>query len=262
MIDSITILGGCGKLGEAEPVRRIEMKMGDVVSIVGPTGSGKTTLINDIELFADGNTPTGRRILINGSDAADGIPRRPGPEPDRPDHAAHDVSVRPAGERVPAARTRESAVDSPEPSGRSGGTDARFRQPAHRRTDPGREPDDGAFRRADAGAADRRRDDPLQHADRAAGRGGERGHPSDARAGAAAGVSEDLHLRHPRSAHRAAFGLPDRDEARDGDPGDPHGRGGAKILAAREKLDDILSRLRDRIRHGERIVGQELEGLA
>jgi ABC-type lipoprotein export system ATPase subunit len=41
--------------------------MGDVVSIVGPTGSGKTTLINDIELFADANTPTGRRILINGA---------------------------------------------------------------------------------------------------------------------------------------------------------------------------------------------------
>ena len=47
-------------------MQRIELKMGDVVSIVGPTGSGKTTLINDIELFADGNTQTGRRILING----------------------------------------------------------------------------------------------------------------------------------------------------------------------------------------------------
>jgi ABC-type lipoprotein export system ATPase subunit len=41
--------------------------MGDIVSIVGPTGSGKTTLINDIELFASANTPTGRSILINGS---------------------------------------------------------------------------------------------------------------------------------------------------------------------------------------------------
>jgi ABC-type lipoprotein export system ATPase subunit len=40
--------------------------MGDVVSVVGRTGSGKTTLINDIELFADADTPTGRRILING----------------------------------------------------------------------------------------------------------------------------------------------------------------------------------------------------
>ncbi len=40
--------------------------MGDVVSVVGPTGSGKTTLINDLELFADANTPTGRRVLVNG----------------------------------------------------------------------------------------------------------------------------------------------------------------------------------------------------
>ncbi|WP_242465247.1 ATP-binding cassette domain-containing protein [Rhodospirillum rubrum] len=43
--------------------------MGDVVSIVGPTGSGKTTLINDIELFANADTPTGRRVLINGERA-------------------------------------------------------------------------------------------------------------------------------------------------------------------------------------------------
>ncbi len=67
MIEAITILGGRGKSGDPEPVQRIDLRMGDVVSIVGPTGSGKTTLINDIELFADANTPTGRRILINGA---------------------------------------------------------------------------------------------------------------------------------------------------------------------------------------------------
>ncbi len=66
MIDTITILGGNGKAHAAELVQRIDLKMGDVVSIVGPTGSGKTTLINDIELFANGDTPTGRRVLING----------------------------------------------------------------------------------------------------------------------------------------------------------------------------------------------------
>lgn len=66
MIQSITILSGHSRSGEPEPVQRIDMQMGDVVSIVGPTGSGKTTLINDIELFADSNTQTGRRILING----------------------------------------------------------------------------------------------------------------------------------------------------------------------------------------------------
>jgi len=66
MIDRITLIGGNGKDGAPEPVGEVELKMGDVVSIVGPTGSGKTTLINDIELFADGSTPTGRRVLING----------------------------------------------------------------------------------------------------------------------------------------------------------------------------------------------------
>jgi ABC-type lipoprotein export system ATPase subunit len=66
MIDTITILNGHGRSGEADAVTRLDLKMGDVVSIVGPTGSGKTTFINDIELFADANTPTGRRILING----------------------------------------------------------------------------------------------------------------------------------------------------------------------------------------------------
>jgi ABC-type lipoprotein export system ATPase subunit len=66
MIESITILGGHNRAGVREAVERIDMKMGDVISIVGPTGSGKTTLINDLELFADANTQTGRRMLING----------------------------------------------------------------------------------------------------------------------------------------------------------------------------------------------------
>lgn len=67
MIDRISIITGIGKSGIHEPVERIDMHMGDIVSIVGPTGSGKTTLINDIELFANYDTPTKRCILINGS---------------------------------------------------------------------------------------------------------------------------------------------------------------------------------------------------
>lgn len=64
-IFKITIRGGQGKDGQPENVEQFDLKMGDIVSIVGPTGCGKTTLINDIELFANRNTPSGRQILIN-----------------------------------------------------------------------------------------------------------------------------------------------------------------------------------------------------
>ncbi|VVB77138.1 Trehalose/maltose import ATP-binding protein MalK [uncultured archaeon] len=68
-IKKLTIIGGHGKDGQPEPTREVTLKMGDIVSIVGPTGCGKTTLINDIELFANENTPSGRKVLIN-----DGVP--------------------------------------------------------------------------------------------------------------------------------------------------------------------------------------------
>jgi ABC-type lipoprotein export system ATPase subunit len=65
MIEKISIFAGHGRGEHVDSVPRIDFFMGDVVSIVVPTGSGKTTLINDLELFANADTPTGRRILIN-----------------------------------------------------------------------------------------------------------------------------------------------------------------------------------------------------
>ena len=65
-VNKITLFGGFGKDGSAEKVKEFSMEVGDIVSIVGPTGCGKTTLINDIELFANQNTPSGRRVEING----------------------------------------------------------------------------------------------------------------------------------------------------------------------------------------------------
>ena len=65
-VKEIRIIGGVGKDGQKELVDEIVLKMGDIVSIVGPTGCGKTTLINDIELFANEDTPTKRKVLLNG----------------------------------------------------------------------------------------------------------------------------------------------------------------------------------------------------
>jgi ABC-type lipoprotein export system ATPase subunit len=65
-IESITIRGGVCKDGTPEPIPEVELRMGEVVSIVGHTGSGKTMLINDVEVFANRNTPSMRTILVNG----------------------------------------------------------------------------------------------------------------------------------------------------------------------------------------------------
>ncbi|MCK9220349.1 MAG: ATP-binding cassette domain-containing protein [Bacteroidales bacterium] len=64
-VHKITVYGGFGKDDSEEKVKEFSLEVGDIVSIVGPTGCGKTTLINDIELFANQNTPSGRRITIN-----------------------------------------------------------------------------------------------------------------------------------------------------------------------------------------------------
>lgn len=65
-ITELTILGGHAKDGSDEKVRKLTVRVGEVVCIVGPTGSGKSRLLGDIEWVARGDTPTGRHILING----------------------------------------------------------------------------------------------------------------------------------------------------------------------------------------------------
>lgn len=80
-IHKITILGGIGKDGSKEKVEIAELRMGDIISIVGPTGCGKTTLINDIELFANQNTPSGRIIMINDEPVPEDITYDPAKHP-------------------------------------------------------------------------------------------------------------------------------------------------------------------------------------
>lgn len=58
-------MAGVNRKGEKESFDRLDLNAGDTISIVGPTGSGKTAFISDIELMAQGDTATRRRILIN-----------------------------------------------------------------------------------------------------------------------------------------------------------------------------------------------------
>jgi len=69
-IASLTLVGGHDKSGQPENVE-LTLRPGDIVCIVGPTGSGKSRLLADIECLAQGDTPTGRRVLIDGAPPAD-----------------------------------------------------------------------------------------------------------------------------------------------------------------------------------------------
>ncbi len=65
-LKSLTILPGFNKDGVAEDYKELTLKPSQIISVVGPTGSGKSRLLEDIEWIANGDTPSGRRILING----------------------------------------------------------------------------------------------------------------------------------------------------------------------------------------------------
>jgi ABC-type lipoprotein export system ATPase subunit len=64
-VHSLTIIAGQDKDGNSEGFERVTIYKGEVISIVGPTGSGKSRLLADIEWTASKDTPTLRTILIN-----------------------------------------------------------------------------------------------------------------------------------------------------------------------------------------------------
>ncbi len=67
-VSSLTILHGRDKNGNEEK-NDLTISVGEIIAIVGPTGSGKSRLLADIEWIADRDTPTNRKILINGEEA-------------------------------------------------------------------------------------------------------------------------------------------------------------------------------------------------
>lgn len=64
-IREISIIGGADKDGLPENAD-LTIKPGETIGIVGPTGSGKSRFLCDIECLAQGDTPTKRYIKLNG----------------------------------------------------------------------------------------------------------------------------------------------------------------------------------------------------
>lgn len=67
-VRSLTLLPGMNKSKDKEGFESFTINVGEIIAIVGPTGSGKSRLLADIEWTADRDTPTGRKILVNGMD--------------------------------------------------------------------------------------------------------------------------------------------------------------------------------------------------
>jgi ABC-type lipoprotein export system ATPase subunit len=65
-LHELTVMAGRDKSGNAEAVN-MTFVPGQITALIGPTGSGKSRFLHDIESLADGDTPSGRTILLNGS---------------------------------------------------------------------------------------------------------------------------------------------------------------------------------------------------
>jgi ABC-type lipoprotein export system ATPase subunit len=63
----LTIHAGRDRDGTPETFDRLHLRTGDLVALVGPTGSGKSRLLADIEWLAEGDSPSGRRVTLAGA---------------------------------------------------------------------------------------------------------------------------------------------------------------------------------------------------
>lgn len=62
METKLVIMGGTDRSGIGEPIRSLTLSAGESLAVVGPTGSGKSEFLADVEQMADRDTPSGRAV--------------------------------------------------------------------------------------------------------------------------------------------------------------------------------------------------------
>ena len=62
MATKLVITGGTDRSGTDEPIRSLTLSAGESLAVVGPTGSGKSEFLADVEQMADRDTPSGRAV--------------------------------------------------------------------------------------------------------------------------------------------------------------------------------------------------------
>ncbi len=70
---TVSILPGTDKNGRREKIAPLHCAVGEVIAVVGLTGSGKTRLLSDIEGLVRGDSPSGRSILLDGKAPDDSL---------------------------------------------------------------------------------------------------------------------------------------------------------------------------------------------
>ncbi|QQS04894.1 MAG: ATP-binding cassette domain-containing protein [Fibrobacterota bacterium] len=67
----LEIDAGRDREGNPETFGTLHLRTGDLVALVGPTGSGKSRLLADIEWLSQGDSPTGRHVRIHHADGTE-----------------------------------------------------------------------------------------------------------------------------------------------------------------------------------------------
>lgn len=80
-VSQLDIIGGRSKNGVPEPVRKLSVAAGQVVALVGATGSGKSQVLADVESLTPGDSPSARVVWLDGQPPADELRWSPSARP-------------------------------------------------------------------------------------------------------------------------------------------------------------------------------------